>query len=689
MRDRMHLDYETFSELDLPKTGLSRYARHESTEVLMASWSINDTKRPQWIPAEGEDMPREFREALESPDVEKWAWNAPFEINISRQVLGLDIDTTQWRDTMVLAMTCSLPGKLDKAGPIVNLPEDKVKLAKGKRLMKVFSSPRKPTKTDSRTRVMWYDRYSEWLEYLEYNEVDEDSERAIYHKLKFYMPPDHEWDLWHLDQKINEAGIPVNLAMVRRAITSYQSELKSKLDEMAEITGLQNPNSGKQLLPWLKDQGYPFDDIQKGHVARAIEKLEEQNDEVLLLENEDYLRVLALRLEAAKTSPKKFSAILRAADPVAGVIRNCFQFAGAQRTWRWGGRIYQPQNLPRPAKQFEKGIVTHALNLERMDWESLKLVYSDLMELYASCIRPAAQAPDGYIFVDADLNAIENRVLGWLAECEKILRVFKLGRDPYIDFATYLFGLPYDQLLAEYKGGNSAKRTISKPGVLGCGYMLGAGEERYNRRTGEKEGTGLLGYAWAMGVSQFTEDDSKLSVDTFRREFSEVKDYWYGIERAAKRCLRTGKPVEFGFIRFDRKGPFMRMVLPSGRALHYCRPRLEETMMPWGEKKMSITYEGLNDKKQWVRQSTHPGKLTENADQAISRDLLAHGLTLADAEGIDLRIHVHDQGVGLVRESEAEEKLKVLRQCMEEVPRWAPGLPLGTAGFATKMFIKD
>lgn len=689
MTDRMHLDFETFSEIDLPKVGLSRYARHESTEVLMASWSINDVKQAQWIPAEGEDMPPLFREALESPDVTKWAWNAPFEINICRQVLKLDVDTTQWRDTMVLAMTCSLPGKLEKAGPIVNLPEDKVKAGKGKRLMKIFSSPRKPTKTDSRTRVMWYDRYSDWLEYLDYNEIDEDSERAIYHKLKSFMPPDHEWALWHLDQKINEAGIPVNLAMVRRAITSYQAELKSKLDEMAEITGLQNPNSGKQLLPWLKDQGYPFDDIQKGHVARAKEKIEEQNDPVLMLENEDYLRVLELRLEAAKTSPKKFSAILRAADPVAGVIRNCFQFAGAQRTWRWGGRIYQPQNLPRPAKKFEKGIITHATNLERMDWESLKLVYSDLMELYASCIRPAAQAPDGFIFVDADLNAIENRVLGWLAECEKILRVFKLGRDPYIDFATYLFGLPYDQLLAEYKGGNSAKRTISKPGVLGCGYMLGAGEERYNRRTGEKEGTGLLGYAWAMGVSQFTEEDSKLSVDTFRREFSEVKDYWYGIERAAKRCLRTGKPVEFGFIRFDRKGPFMRMILPSGRALHYCRPRLEDTMMPWGEKKLSITYEGLNDKKQWVRQSTHPGKLTENADQAISRDLLAHGLTLADEEGIDLRIHVHDQGVGLVRESEAEEKLKILRQCMEEVPRWAPGLPLGTAGFATKMFIKD
>lgn len=690
MADRVHIDFETFSTVSLPNVGVSRYTRHPTTEALMAAWSLNDVKQKQWVPAEGMAMPPELREALEDPHVIKWAWNAPFEINVTRNVLGIDTPLESWRDTMVLALTCSLPGKLEKAGPVVDLPDDKQKSAKGRRLMKKFSEPRKPTKTKPDTRVFWYEDYQAWLEYLDYNDQDETAERAIYHKLKAYQPSDEEWALWHLDQRINEAGIPINMRMVRNAITIYESTLKEKLDEMAEITGLENANSGPQLLPWLKDHGYPFDDLKKGHVQRAIERAQEDG----LSEDDPYRQVLELRAETSRTSPKKFHALRRAVDvndddPNFGVLRYAFQFAGAARTWRWGGRLFQPQNLPRPIKKLEKGIEIHAKNVEHLNAGCFNIVYNKPMDVLASCIRPAAQAPEGYVFLDADLNAIENRVLGWLAECEKILRVFRLGRDPYIDFATYLFGRAYDELFAEYKAGDSSKRTIAKPGVLGCGYMLGPGEERINFKTGEKEATGLLGYAWNMHVTQFTQEQSALSVETFRREFSEVKDYWYGIEKAAKQCIRSGKAIEFGHIRFDRKGPFMRMILPSGRALHYCRPRIEDVRAPWGEIKPTITYESQNDRKQWVREPTHPGKLTENADQAIARDLLAHGMKLAYQRGLDTRLHVHDQIVPVALEDEAEAKLKILIECMEEQPKWAKGLPLGSNGFISKVFMKD
>ena len=1205
----MHIDYESYSDLDLPNVGVGRYSRHASTEVLMAAWSLNDVPQKQWIPAEGEDLPAALEDALLDERILKWAWNAPFERSITRNVLKIDTPLESWRDTMVLALTCSLPGKLEKAGPVVDLPEDKQKSAKGRRLMSKFSSPRKPTKTNADTRVFWHQAYTDWLDYLDYNRQDEVAERAIYHKLKAYQPSQEEWDLWHLDQRINEAGIPINMRMVRNAISIYETTLRDKLDEMAEITGLANANSGPQLLPWLEENGYPFSDLKKGHVSRAIERAKEErsvgHNGGPTLDDDDaspYERVLELRAETSRTSPKKYHALRRAVDPVDGVLRYAFQFAGAARTWRWGGRLFQPQNLPRPIKKLEKGIETHALNVERLNAGCFNIIYDKPMDVLASTIRPAAQAPDGYLFIDADLNAIENRVLGWLAECEKILRVFKLKRDPYIDFATYLFHMAYDDLMAEYKGGDSSKRTIAKPGVLGCarpdtlvltdngwkpiveveitdrvfdgeqwvthagvvysgqknwsevagvgltsdhkilagqewvkqenlnpehwksalntaagpflslleseglpgrstavgapdatvysnarstpfsirkdpigrvflvrgkpgavfetelvegftikwrdvstrfdpgvrtrtihntrntvaeelsagsiqsillsstssrtwaqtvlskltektttnitksgtcdwlievcktaieatvyasniaddctrrknfdgslphatetqaqspeklkqgfpqkksssingtvedrivfdialagpnhrymiwsedgpiishncGYMLGAGEERVNHKTGEKEATGLLGYAWNMQVTEFTAEQSKLSVDTFRREFEEVKDYWYGIERAAKKCIRTGKRVDFGRVYFDRKGPFMRMGLPSGRHLHYCRPRIEEVMMPWGEKKASITYESQNDRKQWVRESTHPGKLTENCwnsdtlvltdsgvkrivevepedrvwdglswvshggvvdsgiqetielggarvtpeqrvevdgrwntvrsvsadaaassfarhyggairdalgqgtsrfrregfsvadrvrlrvgnrdvfvrvheeaakilrvqpgeldlegeydardvgasrvsclgqesdvrsarrveqvydltdcgprsaftvvlpdgrlilshncDQAIARDLLAHGMKLADRRGLDLRIHVHDQLVGLVKEDEAEEKLRILIECMEDQPDWADGLPLGSNGFISKVFCKD
>jgi len=924
----------------------------------MCAWSLDDVKQKQWIPAEGEEIPSEFREAMEDPKVIKWAWNAPFERSIISNTLGIDTPLVSWRDTMVLALTCSLPGKLEKAGPVVDLDEDKQKLAKGRRLMSKFSSPRKPTKTKPETRVHWYDAYSDWLEYLEYNDQDETAERAIYHRLKAYMPSDEEWELWHIDQQINEAGIPINMRMVRNAISIYEATLRDKLAEMEEITGLDNANSGPQLLPWLQDNGYPFDDLKKGHITRAIERRREElglgeSDQIghnggpALDDDDALLRVLELRSETSRTSPKKYHALRRAVDTRDEVLRYAFQFAGAARTWRWGGRLFQPQNLPRPIKKLEKGIEIHARNVEELNAGCFNIIYDKPMDVLASTIRPAAQAPDGYLFIDADLNAIENRVLGWLAGCEKILRVFKLNRDPYVDFATYLFGLPYDVLMAEYKGGDSSKRTISKPGVLGClkgetpvlthrgwkaiveltvddwlydgegwvrhggvvwkgyqdvlcrsgiyatldhrflvegewqewrqvnlpktfdraldtaigmfsntqgraaarasgssaaadagsrgsyraqtspedypraaldallltvaptsesesaqtcstywqivstlrervaktrktvrivttalgefvcgstahtngcdtssmssertvplkliggtmtvttspeisgsqpgqskiqiadtwdilnsganarfavltedgclvahncGYMLGPGEERYNHKTGEKEATGLLGYAWNMQITEFTAEQSKLSVETFRREFEEVKDYWYGIERATKKCIRTGRRVDFGHVYFDRKGPFMRMGLPSGRHLHYCRPRIEDVRMPWGDMKASITYESLNDKKQWVRESTHPGKLTENADQAIARDLLAHGMKLAFRRGLDLRIHVHDQLVGLSREDRAEEELKILIECMEEQPRWAKGLPLGSNGFVSKVFMKD
>jgi DNA polymerase len=222
-----------------------------------------------------------------------------------------------------------------------------------------------------------------------------------------------------------------------------------------------------------------------------------------------------------------------------------------------------------------------------------------------------------------------------------------------------------------------------------CGYLLGPGDIHNNRKTGEKEATGLLGYAWNMQVKEFTAEQSRLSVETFRREFIEVKEYWYDIDKAMRRCIRTGKTVEFGHLRFDRKGPFLRMILPSGNALHYCRPRIEDAKTPWGEIRPTITYESLNKNKQWVRETTHPGKITENADQAISREILAHTMRLAARRGLDLRMHIHDENVALAEEDAAEEKLAILLECMEESPKWAKGLPLGAAGSISRVFMKD
>lgn len=719
---RLHHDFETYCDVSVSDVGSDVYAKHPSCEVLMAAYACNNEDICQWVPAEGQKMPADLREMMLDPNCIKFAWNKPFEWAIWAHVLKIMTPHSQWRDPMVMAYATSLPGRLEKAGEVVGLPDDMQKMKRGKLLIRKFCMPRKPTKHNPSTRVFPKDAPADWEEFKLYNRTDTVAERGIYKRLKPFDLPRHEWDMWVIDQEINQAGIPINMGMVRNAINIYEELLADASEELAALTGLENPNSTKQLLPWLKERGYPFDDMKAGHVERGEERAANQLRELDISEAEEEAavervlesaragepivwgaeweeiavirRVLWLRVRAAKSSPKKYYALVDYSDdsdPDNVVIRNAFQFAGAGRTWRWAGRAFQAQNLPRPATKFlEKNIIRAAEHVATLYAPALRLLWPDAFDVLTTCIRPCAQAPDGYMLIDADLNAIENRVLGWIAKCRKILRVFELNRDPYIEFATYLFGGTYDERWAEYKAGDGTKRTISKPGVLGCGYMLSAGDIIYNHKTGEREGTGLLGYAWNMGVKEFTKEQSALSVDTFRREFDDVKDFWYAIERCAKKCIRTGQPTQHNMIKFDMKAPFMRMILPSGRPLHYCRPKLEMIKAPWGEMKETITYEGLNDRKQWARISTHPGKITENADQGIARDILCEGLKVAKREyKIDIRIHVHDQIAALVREAEAAERLEQLQEAMTRPIRWAPDLPLGSAGFVSKIFMKD
>lgn len=696
---RFHNDFETFSEVDLKKCGSSVYARHPSTEILMQSYATDDGEVAQWVPLENigprtayssteryrkallADMPLELKEAIRDPSYFWFAWNKSFEYQILLHVAGIEIPHHRWRDPMVLALTLSFPGALDAVGTILNLPPELRKKA-GMALINKFSKPRKPTKTIDRVRNMPEHFPAAWNDYKVYNRNDTVAERACWLKMRPFNMPPHEWKLWYLDQEINEAGIPINLTVANNAVAIADQVVEARMEEMREITKLSNPNSTEQLLPWLQDGGYPYDDLKKGHVKRAASLAEE------LGLHEDTSRVLQLRSEVSKSSVKKFTALTHATD-ADGFLRHGFQFAGAQRTWRWGGRKFQAQNLARPEPYLEHLIHMLVDHLEHLDAESIEMIYEYPMDVLSACVRPVVQAKPGYLLLDADLNAIENRVLGWMTGCDKILDVFRNGRDPYIDFATYLYGEPYADLWHQYKVlKEKTKRTVAKPGVLGCGYMLSAGHEFENERTGEIEATGLLGYAWNMGV-KLTLEQSQQSVDVFRSTYLEVPDYWDEIDQAARRCISTGKPTEAGPVEFDRYGPFMRMRLPSGRYLHYYKPSLQMKAMPRGKKKLAICYEGLNDKKKWGLISTHPGKLTENADQAISRDLLAHGMQLARAEGIDIRLHVHDQIVAMAPEDEAEDQLKLLIECMEQPPKWAPDLPLGAEGFVDRIFRKD
>lgn len=700
---RFHHDFETFSHADIRKVGASRYAQHPSTEVLMLAHATNNGPVKQWVPVEGQEMPAEVEDALLDDRIMKYAWNKPFEWAIWKHVLGVETPHRSWRDPMVLALSCSLPGKLEKAGPIVGL-DDRYLKKSGTRLINWFSKLRPATKTLPERRVHWHQKYDLWKEYLEYNRFDVKAERKIYLNLSPYDLPDHEWELWAIDQEINTRGIPVNMDMVMNACRVRDDIIDDRMERMRRITGLENPNSGDQLLPWLQQEGYIFDDLKAGHIRRSLTLL----DEAVTSGNshpEEIKRlwdVLELRAEVSKSSTKKFDALAKMTDD-DGRLRNAHQFAGAGRTWRWGGRGFQPQNLAKPDKALEDldwqktengyeqvvgGVQINAAKaVATMDAETLELLYPKPMDVLSGAVRTVVQAPDGYVFVDADLKAIENVGLGWVSGDKKILGVFEKNKDPYIDFATYLYEKPYAELFAEYKEGNKGKRTIAKPGVLGCGYMLSAGKQYEDRKTGEIEATGLLGYAKNMYVD-LTPEQAELSVSVWRETYADAVQFWWDIQDAAMKCVRTGKPTQMEHIGFDRKGPFLRMNLPSERSLHYVRPRLEQWMMPWGKYKMSLTYEQV-EQYQWGRVSTHPGKLTENAVQAIARDLLAHGMKLATERGLKIVMHVHDQIIVLCKEDEAEEALKILMECMGARPSWAKNIPMAAAGHISKWFVKD
>lgn len=674
---RLHLDFETFSELKLPTVGTSRYARDPSTDVLILGFAFDEAPVRQWIPAEGQLMPPEVREALEDPGVQLFAWNKPFEWSILSYVLNIPTAHERWRDPMVLAYSLALPGSLERAGEVVDLGADSRKMQRGGVLIRQFCQPRTPTKKKPWTRTEPHHAPVRWEEFLAYNRRDVEAERAFWRRCRRWDMPPEEWALWCLDQRINERGIPVNMRVVQNAIRVSRAVVDKRLAIMKEITELRNPNSIAQLLPWLQHEGYPFEDLKKGHVKRARDAAPPG----------DYQRVLSLRAEVSRASVKKYAALQQATDE-DGLLRNTLQFAGAGRTWRWAGRKFQAQNLARPAPWLEHTQEQAVRDLEWLDPECIEWLYPAPMDLLSTCVRPVVQAPPGYKLVDADLNAIENRVLGWVADDRKIMSVFEEDRDPYVAFAAHMYLMPYDDLYAEYKAGNKAKRTIAKPAVLGCGYMLGPGGEKENVKTGEIEATGLLGYAWNMGV-RLTLKQSEASVRIWRNTYTDVVEFWRRIDKAARRCIRTGQPQQCGRLRFDRFGPFMRMILPSGRALHYCRPRIEQRKTPWGEPRATITYEGLSDTNQWVRIATHPGKLTENAVQAIARDLLAHGMRLADAADIDIRLHVHDEVLALALEHRAADTLRVLQECMTTRPAWALDLPLGSAGTISRVFMKD
>jgi DNA polymerase len=688
----LSLDYETYCDLDIRRVGLDAYMSHASFAVLMAAYRIDRQPLQHWECHEG-PVPADLREALLDPQVRRWAFNAAFERLATQVGLGIKTPIAGWRCSMVLSYMHSFTGGLAAVGTQMCLPVDQQKKKTGARLIKIFCGPQKPTKKHPHTRRNWDTDPEEWSEFCEYNKQDVVAEENLRDRLIKFPIQEDEWEFYGLDQEINDRGMPVDLDFVRNVAEMSERRRRELLDEMERLTGLDNANSVAQLLPWLQNQGYPYEDVRQENVRKALNRVEE------LWGTADHpvVEVLQRRLWAAKTSVKKANAALLSAG-AGDRIRHMYKFAGASRTNRFSGALVQPQNLTRTPKLFDPEHDSSRLDcvtnmIRRGDYDAFELLVDEPMMAFAGCMRGMFRTRDDEEFHVCDYSSIESVGLAYVTRCERMLDVFRDGRDIYRDFGSRLFKKPYEAI-------TSAERQISKPAVLGCGYRLGPGKLVDGHKTG------LLAYAENMGI-ELTQDESVLAVTTFRETYAEVKQFWYDCETAVQHVMHTYKPYKLGCLRFEWMKPYLLIQLPSGRYIYYYKPRLEARLVKTGRmrpvyqggiylgdeeetyKRTVLTYMGRNQRKNtWERVEAHGGVTTENVVQALTRDILKVGLQRLHKAGFNIVGHAHDEAIAITRKGDNYYNWPRMREIMREPIDWVPGFPLNAAGWSGSYYRK-
>ena len=445
----MGIDIETYSSAPLPKCGVYRYCDAPDFGILLFSYAFDDDPVKTIDLTSGETLPLEVISAMEDPSIIKVAYNAQFERVCLSRYLGHWLDPHQWRCTMVMAAYLTLPGRLADAAVALGTTE---KMEEGKDLIRYFSVPCKPTKTNGgRTRNLPADAPEKWAVYKQYNAQDVETERAIRKALEKYPLPEQEWELYALDQQINDRGVRVDKKLVKNAIAVDAVFAQAAYQRAKELTGLENPGSVNQLKAWLADQDMPMESLARKIVQ---EKAAQTNGIVAELLN--------LRLELSKTSVKKYEAMARCVCR-DGRVHGLLQFYGANRTGRWAGRLVQAQNLPQnhlPDLDLAREIVKTG------DEELLDTLFASVPGTLSELIRTAFIPKDGCRFLVADFSAIEARVLAWLANEEWVLEEFRGKGKIYEATASRMFHIPQESIV---KGNpNYEYRQKGKQATLSC-----------------------------------------------------------------------------------------------------------------------------------------------------------------------------------------------------------------------------
>lgn len=664
----LSIDIETYSDVEISKTGLYRYAQSPSFEVLLFGYSL-DGAPPRVIDlARGEQIPPEIVQHCMSPYTLKHAYNAAFEWYCLSRFFGIQNPPGwlyQWRDTMLHSLYCGCPASLGASGKALGLPEDKQKLAIGAGLIRYFCKPCKPSKTNGqRTRNLPAHEPEKWELFKQYNAQDVVTEMEIDRRLSPFVVPDFVQKQWQTDLTIAARGVAVDIKLVDGALELDQAVKADYLAEARELSGLENPNSVAQLTKWLQEEtGEEVEDLRKATVKELLD---------MGLPSATAQRMLEIRQELGKTSNKKYKALATAvcAD---GRVRGMLQFYGAARTGRWAGRLVQVQNLPRTYISSDLLPLAREL-VENRNRSGLQLIFGSVPDTLSQLIRTALVSAPGRTFVDADFSAIEARVVAWLAGEQWVLDVFRTHGKIYEATASQLYGVPIEKI----KKGNEeyALRQYGKAATLALGYAGGA--------------PALI---TAGHLPKDTPEEELLDIrDRWRKANPAIVQFWSSVEAAAKQTVQSGRTVDImnGRIRFAREFSaemgldFMTIQLPSGRKLYYPCPRM--TTNRFGSP--SICYLGIGQKnKKWEPQETYGGKLTENITQAVARDCLAEALERLEAAGFPVVFHVHDEVV--IDAAPEQASLEAVVETMKQPPAWAPDLPLNADGWIGGYYRKD
>ena len=646
----LFVDIETYCSAPLPDVGVYKYAESSDFDILLFGYAVDDDPVTV-IDLTADPFPDELIEMLYDPSVIKVAHNSAFERVCLSRYLGRQIPPGAFEDTMVMASWCGLPLSLDAVGQALGLSEEQAKMKEGKALLRKFCQPRKPTKSNQKTKLGREDDPEDWKVFVEYNRRDVEVERTIYQRLLKWRPDISEYKIWALDQKINDAGMRVDLQLAANAVEIGEAYREKLLAKAQEISGLENPNSTEQIKRWLREQeGVTVTSLNKKVVA----------DVVAGLSDEKCKEFMALRTEFSKSSTKKYDAMIRSACDDEK-IHGCFQFAGAGRTGRWAGRLVQLQNLP----QNHMADLDSARQLVRAgDAEGLDIIYGDVQGTLSELIRTALIPEPEQKFIVADYAAIEARVISWISSETWRQEVFRDGGDIYCASASQMFHVPVVK-----HGVNGHLRQKGKVAELALGYGGGVNALK------------------AFGADKLGMSDEEMAetVDKWREASPHIVALWKSLEQAAIRCVRRKRSTlsTVGGIRFDWEEPVLWMTLPSGRRIAYWGAEYSENR--WGN--VGLSYMGQDQKtKKWTRLETWGGKLTENLVQATARDCLKESMLRLDAAGYSIRGHVHDE---VIITTPLTAKVEDVSAIMGANIPWAPGLLLRADGYECNYYMKD